>query len=81
MLLSTDNSVTTNANDVEIGSFEFKRTMTTALGTNVPVRIKAVVFRAVTLSLPGGDRAENGSFGSEFGMAPAVISCAFRVYY
>jgi hypothetical protein len=36
---------------------------------------------AVTLSLPRGDRAENGSFGSEFGMAPAIISCAFRVYY
>ncbi len=46
VLLSTDNSVTTNANDVEIGSFEFKRTMPTALGTNVPVRIKAVVFRS-----------------------------------
>jgi hypothetical protein len=46
VLLSTDNNVTTNANDVEIGSFEFKRTMPTALGTNVPVRIKAIVFRS-----------------------------------
>jgi hypothetical protein len=46
VLLSTDNNLTTNANDVEIGSFEFKRTMPTALGTNVPVRIKAIVFRS-----------------------------------
>jgi hypothetical protein len=46
VLLSTDNNVTTNANDVEMGSFEFKRTMPTALETNVPVRIKAIVFRS-----------------------------------
>lgn len=46
VLLSTDNNVSTNANGVEIGSFEFKRTTPTALGTNVPVRINAIVFRS-----------------------------------
>lgn len=36
---------------------------------------------AVTLSLPRGDHAADGSIGSEFGLAPVTIACAFRVYY
>lgn len=36
---------------------------------------------AMTLSLPWGDHAENSSVGSEFGLAPATLACAFRVYY
>ena len=36
---------------------------------------------AMTLSLPRGDHAENSSIGSEFGLAPATLACAFRVYY
>lgn len=46
VLLSKDNNLSTNDNGVEIGSFEFKRTVPTALGTNVPVRIKAIVFQS-----------------------------------
>ncbi|MFH1021080.1 MAG: hypothetical protein V1782_10810, partial [Pseudomonadota bacterium] len=36
---------------------------------------------AVTLSLPRGDHTENGSLGSEFGLAPATLTCTFRLYY
>ncbi len=36
---------------------------------------------AVTLSLPRGDRAENSSLGTEFGLAPTTLVCTFRVYY
>jgi hypothetical protein len=36
---------------------------------------------AVTLSLPRGDHAENSSVGSEFGLVPIALVCAFRVYY
>jgi len=36
---------------------------------------------AVTLSLPKGKRPENGSVGSEFGLVPITLACAFRVYY
>jgi hypothetical protein len=45
-LLSPDNNIITNDNDVQIGSFEFKQTTPTALGTTVPVRVKAIVFHA-----------------------------------
>lgn len=36
---------------------------------------------AVTLSLPRGDHSENSSLGSEFGLAPTTLACAYRVYY
>lgn len=36
---------------------------------------------AVTLSLPRGDHSENSSNGSEFGLAPTTLACAYRVYY
>ena len=36
---------------------------------------------AVTLSLPRGDHAENSAVGSEFGLVPIALVCAFRVYY
>ncbi|HIJ90713.1 MAG: hypothetical protein OEV89_08405 [Desulfobulbaceae bacterium] len=36
---------------------------------------------AVGLSLPRGDRPENSSIVSEFGLVPTTFSCAFRVYY
>jgi hypothetical protein len=45
-LISADNNVTTNANGVEIGNFEFRQTAPTTLGAQVPVRVKAIVFRA-----------------------------------
>ena len=45
-LLSKENNIITTANDVEIGSFDFKQTAPTALGTEVPVRVRAIVFRA-----------------------------------
>lgn len=44
--VSTKSGVTTNANDVEIGTFEYIQTAPTAIGTKVPVQIKAIVFRA-----------------------------------
>ncbi len=36
---------------------------------------------AVTLALPRGEHAENGSVGSEFGRSPATLACVFRIYY
>lgn len=36
---------------------------------------------AVTLSLPRGDQPTDDSVGSEFGLAPATLACAFRIYY
>ncbi|MBA3003219.1 MAG: hypothetical protein FP813_05130 [Desulfurivibrio sp.] len=36
---------------------------------------------AVTFSLPRGDHSENSSIGSEFGLVPTTLACAFRVYY
>lgn len=36
---------------------------------------------SVTLSLPRGDHAGNDSGGSEFGLVPTTLVCAFRVYY
>lgn len=36
---------------------------------------------AMTLSLPRGEQAENGSVGSEFGLVPLTLACAFRIYY
>jgi hypothetical protein len=45
-LMSADNTIITNANGVEMGSFEFKQTTPTAAGTKVTVLIKAIAFRA-----------------------------------
>jgi hypothetical protein len=44
--VSTKSSVTTNANDVEIGTFDYIQTTPTAIGTKVSVHVKAIVFRA-----------------------------------
>ena len=59
-LLSDHNLVTTNANGVEIGTFEFEQTSFTATGSNIQIRSKTIIFQSngklimVQLTTPSG---------------------------
>jgi len=46
IVLATENPAKTNANGVEVGTFDFEQTTPTAAGANVQVRSKVLVFQS-----------------------------------
>lgn len=45
-LVSSHSLATTNANGVEIGTFDFQQSAPTASGTNVDARSKTIIFKS-----------------------------------